>query len=689
MRRTVMFIAWSLWCTAAMGSGIKVDSFRHVGPLAVCPPVMIDNTDLKGTAYSPATLLETPVDLNATETAPVWTDSIIVAPGHGQALHLLRFDLTSRGYSRATICVKGLKASRLFVDGKGATAGTEMAFEPGHHAVVIKLLSTAGTNDTLDVSIQSDFEDLLAAGASLRKPFTFTDAISGKRIHSTSLSPSGRYLLTRHYETFHDGRTAWRYTVTERKTGKVLTETNENIAWMPRTDAYWLTRNGGKGYELVCIDPETKQQKTLATGLPQDGMVIAPTEDFLILTHVEKGPQEDRQLYEIVDPDDRQPGWRDRNTLLRYDLGTGLTQQLTFGYAGAQLQDISPCGRYLLYSVGRRRLTARPTTLYSLFRLDMQTMKTDTLVSNDGFFKDAAFTSDADHLYMTGSPEFLDGLGKNVPEGRIPSMYDYQLYALTVGESPKPLTKDFNPSVKNCAWSNADKRIYFTAEDRDCVHAFRVDPASGKTERLDIPEDMVSSVSLAHDIPLMACCGESANNAQRAYTMDLRKGKATVVEDLDAALKDGMEMGRCEPWDFVNSRGDTICGRFYLPPNFTSNRRYPLLVYYYGGCSPTSRSFATIYPFHAYAALDYVVYVIQPSGATGFGQEFSSRHVNTAGEGVAQDIIEGVKQFVAEHKFVNDGKIGCLGASYGGFMTQYLQTKTDLFAAAVSHAGIS
>ena len=114
-----------------------------------------------------------------------------------------------------------------------------------------------------------------------------------------------------------------------------------------------------------------------------------------------------------------------------------------------------------------------------------------------------------------------------------------------------------------------------------------------------------------------------------------------------------------------------------------------MIVNYYGGCSPTSRNFESRYPHHAYASLGYVVLVINPSGATGFGQEFSSRHVNTAGEGVAQDIIDGTKQFCKEHSFVNAKKIGCIGASYGGFMTQYLQTVTDIFAAAISHAGIS
>ena len=81
--------------------------------------------------------------------------------------------------------------------------------------------------------------------------------------------------------------------------------------------------------------------------------------------------------------------------------------------------------------------------------------------------------------------------------------------------------------------------------------------------------------------------------------------------------------------------------------------------------------------------------MINPSGTTGYGQEFSARHVNAWGKRTADDIIEGVKQLCAEHSFINADKIGCIGASYGGFMTQYLQTKTDIFAAAVSHAGIS
>ena len=53
-----------------------------------------------------------------------------------------------------------------------------------------------------------------------------------------------------------------------------------------------------------------------------------------------------------------------------------------------------------------------------------------------------------------------------------------------------------------------------------------------------------------------------------------------------------------------------------------------MIVYYYGGTSPTNRALEFSYSMHMYAALGYVVYTLNPSGTTGFGQEFAARHVN-------------------------------------------------------------
>ena len=528
-----------------------------------------------------------------------------------------------------------------------------------------------------------------------------------------SLSPDGRYLITRYTETLPGGKSSTRSVLTEVKTRRQLLTTDKNIAWMPRTSRYYYTEYRERGQRIIVTDPATGTQLTLAEALPNDGFSIMPDERHLLFTHSSEDPKHGDGVYEISEPDDRQPGWRQRSTLSLYDTQTGLSQQLTYGYHSVSAADISADGRYLLLMGSRSRLTQRPTTLFSIMRLDLNTMQVDTLVSDDGFLNGAQFSPDGRQVLITGSPECLDGIGKNVPEGRIPSMTDIQLYLFDIASrKATALTRTFNPSVQTAVWSEADGQVYFTAEDRDCIHLFRLNPKTLNISRIDVPEELVTRFSLSRTTPLMAFTGQGASHANRSYLLDLNTLKAPkeyfrsaglqegrsagvslaspkLLEDPNTELLKDIELGDCQPWDFVSSRGDTICGRYYLPPHFDASKKYPMIVNYYGGCSPTSRNFETRYPQHAYAALGYVVYVINPSGATGFGQEFSSRHVNTAGKGVAEDIIEGVKRFCADHAFVDDKKIGCIGASYGGFMTQYLQTQTDLFAAAISHAGIS
>jgi dipeptidyl aminopeptidase/acylaminoacyl peptidase len=141
--------------------------------------------------------------------------------------------------------------------------------------------------------------------------------------------------------------------------------------------------------------------------------------------------------------------------------------------------------------------------------------------------------------------------------------------------------------------------------------------------------------------------------------------------------------------NFTASNGRTIPGRVYLPQGFDPERRYPAIVYYYGGTAPVTREFGGRYPKEWWAANGYVVYVLQPSGTTGFGQEWSATHVNDWGEVTTTEIIEGTRAFLAAHPYVDPERVGCIGASYGGFMTMLLSTQTEIFAAAVSHAGIS
>lgn len=668
---------------------IEIKTFKYAGPYPVQMPFMADSVDVNGKNFAAGQLLDTPLSTELAEHGQAWEGTELPGSESGYALHLLHFSLDVKEYTKASLHIKGVHDYRLYVDGERAdTSG--LVLQPATHAVVIKYLSEAGRKDSLQLAVEMKRDGVAVQNMTDKRLYTLSDVLLGQHILGTSISPTGKYVITCYYTTQKDGQVQYLYRLTETATGRVKAESTEALKWLPKSELYYFTRKGAKSRRLYKADPSTGRETLWADNLPKGRFQVAPTEDYLIFSQSQDGPAKNKDVYEVVVPDDRQPGWRSRSYFSRFDLATGLMQRLTFGYHNMWVTDISEDGRYVLFIKSEQRLTQRPTTLMSLYRMDVNTLETELLVDRDGFIGNAYFSPDGKRVLVTGSPEAFGGIGKRVKEGQIPNMIENRLFLLDVADKKvTPVAPDFKPSVQDVQWCREDGKVYFTAEDRDRISLFRLNPSDGKIQQVPVAEDIVQGFSLSRSGGRMAYYGESASNYSRSYVMNTKSMKSELKEDLHALLYNNVELGTCEEWNFVSSRGDTIYGRYYLPPYFDASEKYPMLVYYYGGCSPTPCYFNWNYPLHLYAAQGYVVYLIQPSGATGMGQEFAARHVNTAGEGVADDIIEGTRRFAAGHVYVDSTKIGCLGASYGGFMTQYLQTKTDLFAAAISHAGIS
>ena len=459
---------------------------------------------------------------------------------------------------------------------------------------------------------------------------------------------------------------------------------------MPKSERFYLVRKGLKGNKLIVVDPQTLKEEVLGESIPEGYFDMTPDESSLLYMVKEEGPKEDKEIMRVLEPNDRVPGFRDRYLIWRYDLKSGLYQQLTFGHHSTSIQDVSADGRYLLFGTSESIYTSVPFSRSSLYKLDLQTLETETIWTERKHENSALFSPDGKQLLVFGTGEAFDNIGLNIRKGQLPNQYDVQLFIYDLAtKKAKSLTKDFNPTVSRAIWNKADGKIYLMAEDQDCVRIFRCNPDNGEIKRLDIPEDVIKDFSLSSNGFMLYCIGQSASNANRVYAYQTDNGNCTKIDDLSEAKLKDVVLGEVQEWNFKSADGTMIQGRYYLPPHFDPNKKYPLIVNYYGGTTPTGRNFEGRYASHMYAAQGYVVYIINPSGATGFGQEFSARHVNAWGTKTADEIIQGTKQFCKEHPFVDKSKIGCIGASYGGFMTQYLQTKTDLFAAAISHAGIS
>lgn len=692
---------------SASAETIEVKTLKYAGPYAVAQPWMADSVNIKGEAFDLKQLLDSPLSFTLLNKGKEVTAAQLLADKQ-DALHLASFCVSNTQRTKATIAVEGLEQYRLFVDGEQVEVNGDKAetiLTPSQHTVVIKYLTrknASADKKSIKLTVTAANGAPLSVGdAAAKRAYNIYDVICAPNYPSVSISPNGKFIVVRKTWVDRKGNNHSISELRNSQTNRVMATFEENVKWMPASNKLYFTQKASDSsiageekqdgtLQLITINPLTMEREVLAANIPDGWFQFTPDEKTLIYTLYTEGRKKDAQVYDVKEPDDRQPGWRSRSYLAKFDLASGVLQPLTFGYHNVYLNDISADSRYLLIGKSEERLTKRPTTLNSYYRLNLNDMSVETLIEKGEFLNSAQFSPDGKSILVSASPEAFNGIGKNVEEGQTPSMVDTQLYLMTLSDKKvRPLTKDFNPNVQSVDWSKADGNIYFTAEDKDCVHLFQLNPKSGKFTLLKTPEEYIKSFSLASSAAEMAFSGQSASNADRLYKMNTKALKSQLVDDLSARELKDVELGECKAWNFVNSRGDTLCCRYYLPPHFDAAKKYPMIVNYYGGCSPTSRMFQSRYPHHVYAAMGYVVLVVNPSGATGFGQKFSARHVDTAGEGVAEDIISSTQAFCDEHAFVNLKKIGCIGASYGGFMTQYLQTKTDLFAAAISHAGIS
>ncbi len=614
------------------------------------------------------------------------------ATGAG-TLRVMQFSVDAVRFTKATLKVSGVKTYKAYI-GDEEIKG-EQKLTPGTKDVRLAVLTTPQHADTLRVEWVGDDLDALRFTTEGKRMYTMSEMLYGPHYRSVSLSPSGKYLITGYYTTLPGGKNLFRTTVTETLSGRVLWQQDEaaGLRWMPRKDLLFFTRQSAEGRQFVTLDPESGIEKVRATGLPEGSFTVSPDGTYLVFTVVDEGPKDAGAMKRIYMPDDRMPGWRNRTALYRFDLASGFMQRLTFGSCSAWLNDISPDSRRLLVAYSRQDLTRSPFDRMTFVEIDVNTMKVDTLLADTAFLASAIYAPDGSRIVVKGSPACFGGIGSEVKEGQTPNAFDYRLYLY----DPKrreatPLLRHFAPSVEHVEWPEGADRLVFTATNGDGLDLYTLVPDGSAPVRYELPVSYVQGYSVDSKADHVVFYGQTAVRARDLYAAELSRRRPETQRigeiDFDQVVK-GVAIGECKDWDFTTADGDTIRGFYFLPPDFEASRKYPLLVYYYGGCTPTSRMLEFQYPFQVFASQGYVVYVVEPSGAIGYGQEFAARHVNAWGRRTADEIIEGTKRFLKAHPFIDSTKVGCMGASYGGFMTQYLQTQTQLFAAAVSHAGIS
>lgn len=225
--------------------------------------------------------------------------------------------------------------------------------------------------------------------------------------------------------------------------------------------------------------------------------------------------------------------------------------------------------------------------------------------------------------------------------------------------------------------------VYFTLSDGGKLSLYRINLIDESIDKVLDGEFSIDEFDVKNGV--IAYTKVSDDKPAEVYV--LKDGVEFKLTNYNAFIIEKYAVVKPERFTFKASDGVDIEGWIMKPANYTPGNKYPAILHIHGG--PTNKfGYAFMFEHQLYASNGYAVIYLNPRGSDGYTQEFADIKCHY-GERDYLDIIEGVKYVISNYEFIDPGRIGVTGISYGGFMTNWIITHTDMFKAAVSQNGIS
>jgi dipeptidyl aminopeptidase/acylaminoacyl peptidase len=254
------------------------------------------------------------------------------------------------------------------------------------------------------------------------------------------------------------------------------------------------------------------------------------------------------------------------------------------------------------------------------------------------------------------------------------------------------LTTNFDRSVGSFAWyGNAD--IYFTVEDHGESPIHRIeglDKAPAEVPNLHVHADDLI-FGLGDDLFFTRASAAAPNEICRwtVPSEEAPAGYITPVTHMNDALLSQIEMQPLEAFTFKGANNEDVQGFMIKPPGFDPTKKYPLKFLIHGGPQGAwGNSWSYRWNPELFAASGYVVVMINFHGSTGYGQKFTDSISGDWGGKPYEDLMKGLDYVEKTYPFIDKNREAALGASYGGYMANWVLGHTDRFKCIVSHDGV-
>jgi dipeptidyl aminopeptidase/acylaminoacyl peptidase len=576
------------------------------------------------------------------------------------------------------------------------------------------------------ILLMEGFFAQLSAQPTAKKPFTFEDMMSLKRIGGPAMSPDGKWVLFAAVDAdLKENKRTSHLWVVPMAGGPArqlpATPAGESGGhWSPdgKSYLYVSAAEGGsqvwvRGFDSASGTPSVAATKISSISTEADGAIWSPDgKNIVFVSEVFPGCMDDA-CNKFSDEERAKskvkatvfehllfrhwnhysPG--KRSHLFVVPVEGGVAKDLTpgdhdvppFSLGGQDPYAVSPDGKEVAFTSNWDEVGATSTN-NDIFIVPITGGEPKKLSTSPG--------SDSTPLYSPDGKWLAWRMQKRA--GYESDRFRLVVYDRKSGEI-KNLTESFDQWLETIAWSPDSKTIYFTSENKGEAPIYRLDvaaanaPVSAAGIRANAIQEITRGVnddlSLTPDGKTLVFTRLSVQAPSEVYKMDLDSKKAEELSHLNDATLAKVDMQPVESFWFAGAGGTKVQGFMVKPPRFNKDEKYPVKFLIHGG--PQGQwgdEWSYRWNAELFAADGYVVIMVNPRGSTGYGQAFVDGVNKDWGGKPYIDLMNGLDYAEKTFPFIDKDRECALGASYGGYMIDWILGHTNRFKCLVSHDGM-
>ena len=257
--------------------------------------------------------------------------------------------------------------------------------------------------------------------------------------------------------------------------------------------------------------------------------------------------------------------------------------------------------------------------------------------------------------------------------------HDRKMYVMDIdGSNLRCITESLDQTPSPGVWGKNSSGVYFNVREFGQSNVYHAD-IKGKVKKITNGNHMLTMNDLVGSDAVATWTDPSNPSDIISFSID-KPNKINRLTDVNKDIFYNVEFGEVEEITYKSVDEKYVQGWIVKPPNFDSNKKYPLVLRIHGG--PHSMYHVGFnYNFQLHAAQDQVVLYTNPRGSTGYGYDFANAIQNAYPGNDYDDIMYGVDEVISRG-YIDENRMYVYGGSGGGVLTSWIVGKTDRFAAA-------